>query len=81
MSQRRFDVIVAGVGAMGAAACAHLSRRGAKVLGLEQFGIPHELGSSGGHTRLIRLAYYEHPDYVPLLRRAYHNWRELESSA
>lgn len=76
----RFDVIVAGVGAMGAAACFHLARRGARVLGLERLGIPHELGSSGGHTRLIRLAYYEHPDYVPLLHRAYHNWRELESS-
>lgn len=78
---RHFDVIVAGIGAMGAAACFHLARRGLSVLGLEQLGIPHELGSSGGHTRLIRLAYYEHPDYVPLLRRAYHNWRELESLA
>ena len=80
-SKGRFDVIVAGVGAMGAAACFHLARRGARVLGLEQLGIPNELGSSGGHTRLIRLAYYEHPDYVPLLRRAYDNWREVESSA
>jgi sarcosine oxidase len=79
MSDTRFDVIVAGVGAMGAAACFHLTRRGARVLGLERFGIPHELGSSGGHTRLIRLAYFEHPDYVPLLRHAYGNWHELES--
>jgi sarcosine oxidase len=52
-----------------------------KVLGLEQFDIPHELGSSHGESRIIRLAYAEHPDYVPLLRRAYELWRELEALA
>src|SRR5690242_15251784 len=74
-----FDVIVVGVGAMGSSACYHLARRGARVLGLEQFDIPHALGSSHGQSRMIRLAYYEHPDYVPLLRRAYELWHELES--
>src|ERR1051325_6609168 len=63
---------------MGSSACMHLARRGAKVLGLEQFDIPHALGSSHGYSRMIRLAYYEHPDYVPLLRRAYELWHELE---
>jgi sarcosine oxidase len=72
-------VIVVGVGAMGAAACDQLARRGVRVLGLEQFGLVHALGSSHGHTRMIRLAYYEHPDYVPLLRRAYALWDELEA--
>jgi sarcosine oxidase len=76
-----YDVIVAGVGGMGSAAVYHLARRGAKALGLEQFDIPHELGSSHGVTRIIRLAYAEHPDYVPLLRRAYELWRELEVDA
>src|SRR4051794_5466073 len=64
---------------MGAAACDQLARRGVRVLGLEQFGLVHALGSSHGHTRMIRLAYYEHPDYVPLLRRAYALWDELEA--
>ncbi|HWE96936.1 MAG TPA: N-methyl-L-tryptophan oxidase [Tepidisphaeraceae bacterium] len=73
-----FDVIVIGIGAMGSSACHHLARRGARVLGLEQFDIPHALGSSHGSSRMIRLAYYEHPDYVPLLRRAYELWDELE---
>src|SRR5688500_11133368 len=73
-----YDVIVVGVGAMGSAACWHLARRGVKVLGLEQFDIPHALGSSHGSSRMIRLAYYEHPDYVPLLRRAYALWQQLE---
>src|SRR5262249_40882896 len=59
-------------------ACHHLARRGVKVLGIEQFDIPHNLGSSHGMSRMIRLAYYEHPDYVPLLRRAYELWDELE---
>jgi sarcosine oxidase len=73
-----FDAIVIGVGGMGSAAAYHLARRGARVLGLEQFDIPHDLGSSHGHTRIIRLAYWEHPSYVPLLRRAYTLWRQLE---
>lgn len=73
-----YDLIVCGVGAMGSAACYHLVKRGARVLGLEQFGIPHSLGSSHGESRMIRLCYYEHPDYVPLLRRAYELWDQLE---
>ena len=74
----RYDVIVVGMGAMGSATAYHLARRGKRVLGLERFGIPHHMGSYHGHTRIIRLAYYEHPSYVLLLRRAYELWRELQ---
>jgi sarcosine oxidase len=73
-------VVVAGTGGMGAAAAFHLARRGARVLGLDRFPIAHDHGSSHGQTRLIRLAYYEHPDYVPLLQRAYALWRDLEDA-
>ena len=73
-----YDAIVIGVGGMGSAALYHLASRGARVLGLEQFSIPHERGSSHGLTRIIRLAYWEHSSYVPLLRRAYALWRDLE---
>jgi sarcosine oxidase len=76
-----YDAIVIGLGGMGSAALFHLARRGARVLGLEQFGIAHELGSSHGRSRIIRFAYAEHPDYVPLLRRAYASWRELQAQA
>jgi sarcosine oxidase len=76
-----FDAIVIGVGGMGSAAVYQLARRGARVLGIEQFDIPHDLGSSHGLTRIIRLAYWEHPAYVPLLRRAYELWRGLERTA
>ena len=78
MSNKAFDVIVVGIGAMGSAACLQLARRGSRVLGLERFDIPHAMGSSHGINRIIRLAYYEDPSYVPLLRRAYELWRELE---
>lgn len=81
MAASRFDVIVIGVGAMGSAAVYHLARRGRKVLGLEQHNIPHEMGSSHGITRVIRLAYYEHPSYLPLLVRAYELWRDLQEQA
>ncbi len=75
-----FDAIVVGVGGMGSAACWQLARRGMRVLGLERFDIPHAMGSSHGVTRIIRLPYYEDPAYVPLLRRAYALWRELEAA-
>src|SRR5712692_1228404 len=73
-----FDVIVVGLGAMGSAALYELSRRGQRVLGLEAFEPGHRLGSSHGESRVIRLAYYEHPNYVPLLQRAYELWADLE---
>ena len=77
MSQR-YDAIVIGLGGMGSAALYHLARRGLNVLGIDQFGIAHEMGSSHGLTRIIRLAYYEDTSYVPLLRRSYALWAELE---
>jgi sarcosine oxidase len=73
-----YDVIVLGVGGMGSAAAATLARRGRRVLGLEQFTPAHDQGSSHGHTRVIRTAYYEHPAYVPLARRSFQLWYELE---
>lgn len=75
-----FDVVVLGVGGMGAAVCQQLARNGARVLGLEQFSLVHDLGSSHGESRIIRQAYFEHPDYVPLLFRAYDHWRGLEQA-
>src|SRR5438552_18103995 len=75
------DVIVAGLGAHGSAAAYHLAKRGTSVLGFDRFDRGHTLGSSGGLSRIIRLSYYEHPDYVPLLRRAWNLWRELEAES
>src|SRR5437764_2356770 len=73
-----FDVIVVGLGAMGSAALYELSRRGKRVLGLEAFEPGHRLGSFHGESRVIRLAYFEHPNYVPLLQRAYALWDEVQ---
>lgn len=78
-SRKTFDVIVVGVGSMGASACYQLARRGVRVLGLERYNLPHGMGSAAGHSRMIRLAYFEHPDYVPLLRRSYALWEELQA--
>ncbi len=75
---KHFNTIVIGVGGMGSAACYQLAKRGQRVLGIERFDIPHDLGSSHGYTRIIRLAYYEHPSYVMLLKRAYELWHEIE---
>jgi sarcosine oxidase len=76
-----FDVVVCGLGAMGSAAAYALARRGQRVLGIDRFTPGHDRGSSHGATRIIRLSYYEHPSYVPLLRRAYELWRALEEAS
>ena len=81
MSTTAVDVIVAGLGAHGSATAFALASRGASVLGFDRFARGHTLGSSGGLSRIIRLSYYEHPDYVPLLRRAWELWRALERSS
>src|SRR5579859_1541676 len=72
------DVIILGLGAMGSAATYHLAQRGKRVLGIEQFASPHDQGSSHGGSRINRRAYWESPDYVPLVLRAYELWRRLE---
>jgi sarcosine oxidase len=75
-----YDAIILGTGGVGSAAAYHLARRGAWVLGIDRFPGGHDRGSSHGETRIIRQAYFEHPDYVPLLLRAYELWRELETA-
>lgn len=75
---KTYDAIVVGLGGVGSAAAFHLASRGVRVLGLERFTAAHDCGSSHGHTRVIRKAYYEHTDYVPLLREAYRLWHDLE---
>ena len=74
----RYDVIVAGLGAMGSSTAARLAIKGKKVLGLDRWVPGHRYGSSHGDSRIIREMYFEHPMYVPLLGRAYALWAELE---
>jgi sarcosine oxidase len=74
-------IAVVGLGATGSAALRALTRRGVGAIGIEQFGIGHDRGSSHGPTLIIRLAHHENAAYVPLMRRAYELWRELERTA
>jgi sarcosine oxidase len=76
-----YDVIVIGLGAMGASTLYELSRRGVRALGIEQFAQGHDRGSSHGDSRIIREMYFEHPLYVPLVQRAYDLWHELEAES
>ena len=78
MSEPLYDAIVAGLGAHGSAAAYRLAKRGQSVLGFDRFARGQTLASFGGLSRIIRLSYYEHPSYVPLLKRAWELWRELE---
>src|SRR5260370_23158810 len=74
-----FDVAIIGLGVRGSAALAALARRGLRVVGIDRFAPGHDRGSWHGTTRVIRLGYFEHPSYVPLVRAAYPLWRELEA--
>jgi sarcosine oxidase len=75
------DVLIAGLGAMGSSAAFHLARRGVRVRGFDRYRPPHTMGSSHGQSRIIREAYFEDPVYVPMVRRAYELWRELQRDA
>jgi len=77
----RYDVVIAGLGAMGSASAYHLAARGRRVLGLDRFAPRHTQGSSHGDSRIIREMYFEHPLYVPLVQRAYELWSALEHDA
>ena len=81
MSTLHYDVIVAGLGAMGSQTLAHLARRGVRAIGFDRFAPPHDQGSSHGKSRISREAYFEDPIYVPLVRRAYECWAELEAES
>jgi len=76
-----YDAIVIGSGGVGSAAAYHLAGRGARVLGLDRFRVPHDRGSSHGHTRIFRQAYFEHADYVPLARHSLQLWNALSEEA
>ena len=76
-----YDVIVAGLGAMGSATAFHLAgRKGLRVLAFDRYHPPHTLGSTHGGSRIIRETSFEHPRYVPLVRRAYAGWRRIEAA-
>ena len=77
-SSSLFDCIVIGFGGVGSAAMYYASLHGWKVLGIDRFGIAHSLGSSHGQTRIIRTAYFEHPNYVPLAEQAFQLWDVLQ---
>lgn len=74
----KFDLVVLGTGGVGSAALLHAAKSGARTIGLDRFIAPHNRGSSHGQTRIIRQAYFEHPQYVPLLLECYRLWHELE---
>ena len=76
-----YQVAVLGVGAVGSAALYHLAQRGVSAVGVERFQPGHDRGSSHGDTRVIRKAYFEAPEYVPLLHRAYEGWARLEEES
>lgn len=81
MDIKNIDFAVIGLGAVGAATVYHLSGQGKKVIGIDQFAPPHELGSTHGETRISRLAVGEGADFLPLVRRSHQLWRELESKS
>ena len=75
------DVAVLGLGGVGASAFCSLAARGTSVIGIDRFESIHEMGSSHGQSRVFRVAYFEHPDYVPLAQFSREQWVELDARA
>ena len=73
------DLIVVGLGAMGAAVAYHASKLGLSVIGIDRYDPPHEFGSTKAETRITRLAVGEGPQYLPFVKRSHEIWRELET--
>ncbi|KAF5660104.1 sarcosine oxidase [Fusarium heterosporum] len=76
----KFDVAVVGLGALGSAAAWQAARKGAKVIGFEQFEFGHIRGASHDTSRIVRTA-YDAPEYVALAKAAYKHWAELEKDS
>lgn len=76
-----YDVIVIGLGAMGAATLYQLAKRGVRVAGVDRYAPPHDQGSSHGDTRITRQAVGEGAAYVPLALNSQRIWRELEAQS
>ena len=74
-------IIVIGGGTMGTAAAWELAKRGERTIVFEQFGHVHSFGAHSGQTRVIRHAYAEGADYVPLVRRADELWEKLQDAS
>lgn len=72
-----YEVIVAGLGAMGSATLLQLAGSGVNVLGIDRFHPPHDLGSTHGETRITRSAIGEGEEFVPLVQRSNQIWDEL----
>ena len=66
-----YDVVVLGLGAMGAAATYQSAKRGARVLGIDRYSPPHEFGSTHGDTRITRIACGEGPEYSAFATRSH----------
>lgn len=79
MTMENFDVAVVGLGALGSAAAWQAAKKGAKVVGFEQFEFGHVHGASHDTSRIVRTA-YDAPEYVALAKSAYKDWAELEKS-
>jgi sarcosine oxidase len=78
---RKADLVIVGLGAMGAAAAYQAAcRPGLRVVGIDRFAPPHDQGSTHGETRITRLAVGEGPEFAPFVIRSHAIWRELEAT-
>jgi sarcosine oxidase len=75
----KYDLVVLGLGIMGSAVAYQAAKLGLNVLGIDQYELPHNLGSTHGSSRITRQAIGEGEHYTPLVLRSNQIWRELEA--
>ena len=76
-----YDLIVIGCGGIGSAALYSATHAGLKTLCIDQYNQGHDHGGTHGETRAFRMAYYDDPKYIPLLKQAYIDWKNIEKRA
>ncbi|XP_071542488.1 peroxisomal sarcosine oxidase-like isoform X2 [Panulirus ornatus] len=71
------DAVVVGGGVVGSCAAYSLVQAGKRTLLLDQFAVPHALGSSGGKSRITRLANFGTEYLTPIMADAYKQWVKI----
>ena len=75
--RRSFDVAVIGAGVFGAWTAWHLARQGHRTVLLEAYGSAHSRSSSGGESRILRMAYAADEIYTRWSQRSLAQWKKF----
>lgn len=74
------DVAVIGLGTIGSMTSWQLAKKGASVIGFEQYGIGHDRSAHGGGSRRFVVA-SQLTEQTPFMKASHYKYRELEEES